>query len=258
MKQKKVLILFAILINIGSAFCQRGLQNLKEYDYDQYHFGFLLGVNQMGFSMKTDQSLLYQQFSSADIELPNSTNARFTSAEPKMATGFTIGIIGNLRLSDHLDLRFIPALSFGGDREIEYKYETIPLTTDAHIPLVAKLNSTLLEFPLNLKYKGNRIDNARPYILGGIKYARDLSSNAKKDSDNLNNKLNTIKLNQNDLYGELGAGFDFYFDWFKMGLEAKMSYGLKNVLVHDANSIMYSNVINRLNSKIFQLSVTFE
>lgn len=256
MKQKKVIILFVLLISISSAFCQKGFQNLKDYDYEQYHFGFLLGYNKMGFSIKTDNLRLQERFSSTEFEGSANQTALLQSAEPKSTPGFTIGIIGNLRLTDHFDLRFIPALSFG-ERKILYNYlVSDPLTANDTVLLVKSMKSTLLELPLMIKYKGNRINNARPYVLGGIKYAIDLSSDAKKSTTSSTSDSFIVKLKQNDLYGELGAGFDFYFDWFKMGLEAKMSYGFNNMIVRDDK--MYTTSINRLNSKIFQLSVTFE
>lgn len=257
MKHKKVLVLFFFLLIISNAFCQKGLQNLKEYDFEPYHFGFLLGYNQMGFALKVNNSKLNTSFPSSEFGgLNNNQTAYVMSAEPNSTTGFTIGILGNLRLTDHFDLRFIPAISFG-ERDINYNYVVVtPLAKNDSQFIEKSIKSTLLEFPLNLKYKGNRINNARPYIIGGIKYVLDLSSDAKKSTENQSNELFTIKLKQYDLYGELGAGFDFYFDWFKMGLEAKMSYGFRDMLIRD-NS-MYTSVVNRLNSKIFQFSITFE
>ena len=263
MKQKEAIILFVFLISMSSAFCQKGFQNLKDYDYEQYHFGFLLGYNKMGFSINVDESKLnlpntglHDPYSPTDFGGMPGQTAFLKSAEPKYTAGFTIGIIGNLRLTEHFDLRIIPALSFG-ERNITYNY-LLKDPTDPDLDDIEpkSMKSTLLELPLHLKYKGNRINNARPYILAGIKYARDLSSDAKKSTQNLNDDLLLVKLKQDDLYGELGAGFDFYFDWFKMGLEAKMSYGFNNMIVRDNK--MYTTSINRLNSKIFQLSVTFE
>ena len=255
MNLKKAFIFLTILINIGCAFSQRGYQNLKEYDYEPYHFGFLLGVNQMGFSIHQNIPALNNTYNSTQFNGLSGQSDSLTSVEPKSTVGFTIGIVGNLRISDHFDLRFIPALSFG-EREIYYNSYILNLNSPRTIvtePMSIK--STMLEFPLNLKYKGNRINNARPYIIGGMKYAMDLSSDAKK-ADNQAGDF-SVKLKQSDLYAELGAGFDLYFDWFKMGIEAKMSYGLRDVLVRDKVS-MYTSAINRLNSKIFQLSFTFE
>jgi hypothetical protein len=262
MKLKRVFILLAVLTSVGNAYSQRGFQNLKEYDYEPYHFGFLLGYNQMGFSLQQNTDVIYSAFRStstsflpADYNSKPGESASLTSVEPKPTPGFTIGIVGSLRVSDHFDLRCIPSLSFG-ERDLVYNY----ITLNPNIPIdtmseVQSIKSTMLELPLDLKYKGDRINNMRPYILGGIKYVMDLSSDAKKKTDL--SGVFVSKLKQSDLYGELGAGFDLYFDWFKMGIEAKMSYGLRDILVRDTPS-MYTTSINRLNSKVFQLSLTFE
>jgi hypothetical protein len=255
MKLKKVFIFLTILINISCAYSQRGFQNLKDYDYEPYHFGFLLGVNQMGFSIKQDISKLNIAYDATQFNGLNGQTDSLLSAEPKSTIGFTIGIVGNLRITDHFDLRFIPALSFG-ERSLIYTSRILNLNSPKDtVSEIFSIKSTLLEFPLSLKYKGNRINNARPYIIGGLKYVIDLSSDAKKAANQSGEFI--TKLKQSDLYGELGAGFDLYFDWFKMGIEAKMSYGLRDILVRD-NSSMYTTAISRLNSKIFQLSFTFE
>ena len=63
-------------------------------------------------------------------------------------------------------------------------------------------------------------------------------------------------MNRSDLYGELGAGFDFYTTFFKFGIELKMSYGLNDILKREGN--IYTGAVDRLNSKLFLLSFTFE
>ena len=217
MKLKKVFIFIAILINIGNAYSQRGFQNLKEYDFEPYHFGFLLGYNQMGFSLQQNVNNIYSASNSTNATF-NSTqfngsagqSALLTSVEPKPTPGFTIGIVGSLRVSDHFDLRCIPSLSFG-ERELVYNYYRLNLSTPQDtISEEMSMKSTMLEVPLDLKYKGNRINNMRPYILGGVKCVLDLSSDAKKKVDQTGVFID--KLKQADLYGELGAGFDLYFD----------------------------------------------
>ena len=114
------------------------------------------------------------------------------------------------------------------------------------------VNSTFVEFPLYVRYKGKRINNVLPYILGGAKYALDLASDAKK---NINNDKIVIK--GNDIYAELGVGFDFYTEWFKFGTEVKMSYGLKDMLKHEPITLLTGG-INQLKSRLFQLTFTFE
>jgi len=255
MNLKKAFLLLTILINIRCAYAQRGYQNLQEYDYEPYHFGFVLGINQMGFAIRQNVSGLNQTYNSTQFNSATGQSDSLTSVEPVPTIGFTIGIVGNLRITDHFDLRFVPALSFG-ERELNYNSYLLNLNTQRKMTTEQmSIKSSLLEFPLDIKYKGARINNARPYIIGGLKYVIDLSSDEKKTNDT--NGIFITKLKQSDLYGELGAGFDLYFDWFKMGIEAKMSYGLRDILVRD-NSSMYTTSVSRMGSKIFQLSFTFE
>jgi hypothetical protein len=254
-----LIITLFLLATVGGYGQREKVQNLPEYDYEPYHFGFLLGVNSMDFSIKQNYPSLGTALYPATKYLSKNADsyAVLKAVEPVPTTGFSIGIIGNLRLSDHFDLRAIPTLSFG-ERRLDYhyyEYNPSDKTTDT-TSWSASIKSTFLELPIHIKYKGNRINNARPYIIGGAKLVQDLSSDAKKKAKAPNEDISDIALGRRDLYGEIGAGFDFYFEWFKMGVEAKMSYGLRDILYRD--NTMYTRSIDRLNSKIFQLSITFE
>ena len=92
-----------------------------------------------------------------------------------------------------------------------------------------RLESSFLEFPLLLKLKGDRLNNVRPYVIGGFNYRYDLA--AKKDFDD--EKPVYIRIKRSDLYYELGAGLDFYLPYFKLSVELKMSNGMRDVLVKD-------------------------
>ncbi len=66
-----------------------------------------------------------------------------------------------------------------------------------------------------------------------------------------------IKLNKTDLSVELGMGFHFYFPVFVLTPEIKLSSGLKNLHARDAD-LKYSNVIDKINSKMITFSLTVE
>ena len=210
------------------------IENLPKYDLKPYHFGFLLALNQMDFIIKPNKN-----FSSSDSLL-------VLEAEPQL--GFNIGIISNLRLGNYTDLRFLPTLSFG-ERILEYTIKTDSNTSELN---KKKIESTYLDFPLLFKYKSKRLNNVRSYIIGGVQYSLDLASQAKKKQNN----LSLVRIKSNDIMCQIGIGFDFYTEYFKFATEIKMSYGLKDLIVRD-NSIL-TNSIDRLNSKIFQLSFLFE
>jgi len=211
------------------------MPNNPNYDLKRYHFGFLLGLNQMNFSIKPLDNLspldtLY------DVEaIPN--------------LGFNIGIVADLKLNNFMNLRFIPSLSFG-ERTLIY---SIKFNNQIITSINKKVESTYIEFPLELKMRSQRMINTRAYVLGGVKYCLDLASQAKKKEDDNDYVL---KLNKSDLLLELGVGFDFYLVYFKLGTELKMSYGVNDLLVRENN--VFTSGIEKLNSKMLQLSLTFE
>jgi hypothetical protein len=98
------------------------------------------------------------------------------------------------------------------------------------------------------------VGNFSAYILAGGGYSLDLAS--KRKVQNTSGTDAIVKLKRDDYSYEVGAGAEFYLEYFKFAIEGKLSIGTKNLLVKD-NSI-YSNAIDKLNSKIFLISITFE
>lgn len=248
---------------------KKGPMNLPTYDNELYHYGFILGYNQMLFSI--DYIDNYQNIIHSFNELPNQTSLpttvnsssdfRVKDISPQMTHGFTVGIVGNLRLGRYFDLRLIPSLSFG-TRKINYYIESI--TRDIHnpniivderiAPLVSETHSTFVEFPLHVKYRSKRFHNSAAYLIGGVNYKIDMASQKKNYDEN--NKPKNINIKRHDLAAEIGAGFDFYTGYFKLGVEIKMSYGLLDVAKEEA--YVYTTSFDHLRNKCFQLSFTFE
>lgn len=253
----RLIILLIILCFSANTFSQsRQVPNKPDYDLAPYHFGFLLGINKMLFNIHTYpgyQQKLYDN--TDDIALPdqNSDSAYLYNMEATPTFGFVIGIIGNLRMGNHFDLRFTPSLTFG-ERNIDY---SISNYFESSVPeplyVTKNIQSTFVEFPLWVRFKGNRIHNVRPYIMAGGKYSLDLASNAKKKSDG---SSAYVFINKKDFYALGGFGFDFYTAYFKFGTEISMSYGLADILKHD--NTIYTGAVDYMKSKIFQISFTFE
>ncbi len=235
--------------------------NKPNYDEESlFHFGFVLGVNQSFATIKPITDLNTRVFDSAYIPdiLPMPDSARVLAINSSPIPGFVISIVANMRIGNHFDLRFIPSLSFG-DRTVNYDLETYTSfaggDTTQRLTITKKIPSTYINFPLEIKYKAFRYNNFRPYLLVGLQYSLDLASQAKKrEQKNRNEKI--VKFNSNDFYAEAGVGFDFYNEWFKFGIELKMMYGMLDVLKRENN--IYTESIDKVSSKIFQLSFTFE
>lgn len=255
---KRNLIIFLSLIAFtftfaDSAFAQkRKVLNLQNYDEEPYHFGFILGLNQMLFSVKPVNNLPFIKWD--PIQSPDiSADSLFVYSVTSSPTpGFTIGILGNLRLGKYFDMRFIPALSFG-ERRLNYSILTYNNDTAILLNVEKSISSTYVDFPLEFKYKSKRLNNMLGYVLGGINYSIDLASQKKAEESS---NTTTVKLLKNDVSLLIGAGVDFYTSYFKFGIQARMSYGMNNIIQYEDN--IYTNSIETLRSKVFMLSFTFE
>ena len=230
--------------------------NMIRYDDDLFHFGFVLGVNQSFVSIRPITDLTSHTWDSTYIPdiLPMPDSARILSLTSRPTPGFVISIVSDMRLGEHFNLRFIPSLSFG-DRDLIYTIQTFRKGDTLLMDVTKKVPSTYINFPLEIKFKAKRYNNFRPYLMAGFQYTLDLASQAKKrEQKNRDQKI--VKFNSSDFYVEAGVGFDFYNEWFKMGIELKMMYGLTDIVKREDN--LYTNSIDKLSSKIFQLSFTFE
>ncbi len=236
------LVLLFILC-ASTVFPQRKIPNNRNYDRKPYHFGFSLGINEMDFTLNRKENFL-SDFSEEGIR-------ELISVEAIPEKGFNVGIVTNLRLNENSDLRFVPNLAFG-DRRIAYLYRD---SAGVLLSEEKKIESTYVEFPFLFKYKGIRLLNYRPYIIGGLKYTMDLASQAKK-KDKDDNVKDLVKIKRDDIACEVGFGSDFYLTYFKFAVELKMSYGLSNILKQEPS--LYSNSIDRLHSKIFMITFLFE
>ena len=258
---KRVSIIIIVLF-ISIAFCyetkaqKQKVQNLKTYNQQPYHFGFILALNQMNYTVKTIDNLPLIKWTGDQLPddpgLVNIDYAQILSINSRATPGFTIGILGNLLLHQYVDMRFTPSLSFG-ERILIYDVLTVKDTVSKLFTVDKSITSTLIEFPLDFKYRSKRLNNFGAYVLTGVKYSLDLASQKKAEQ---NSNTTTVKINKHDISIDVGVGFDFYTQYFKFGVEAKMGYGLFNLIKKEGN--LYTDSIESLHSKIFLLSFTFE
>lgn len=190
--------------------------------------------------------------------LLNSDPSRYLLPEVSILNpGINIQVVTNLRPAKYFDLRFLPGVSFG---QRNVRYYTIRDSMgigiyEGNYDERQRLESSFLEFPLLLKYKGARLNNVKPYIIGGINYRYDLAGKKEYDED----KQVYIRLKRSDLYYELGAGLDFYLPYFKLSVELKTSRGIRDIIVHEtAQYPEYVNAIEKMQSRIWVIAFHFE
>ena len=232
---------------------QEKVKNDPNHDDKWLHFGFSLGMNTMDFNIRSSQ-----------MAVDSGIYTEVSNLRP----GFHVHALSNLRLNDFLDLRFTPGIAFGGVREINY------VLSDPQSNLIdpednpVRVESNFLEFPLLLKYKSSRLNNFRPFVIGGLNTRIDLAA-TKKTWGRSRKENNLILVKPLDFYYEIGVGMDFYLQYFKFAIEFKYSVGMRDVLqtslnkngeiiVPDPQDAIFTNSIEHLFSRMFMITLHFE
>lgn len=248
---------FVVILSISfyiNVFGQKPkVKNDPNHDDRPLHFGFSLGLNFMDFYVENSK-MAYDSGVVVDVL--------------RLYPGFHVHAIVNFRLAEYFDLRLLPGISFGGERELTYTQFRSNITSIHQEDLPIRLESNFIEMPILIKYKAFRLNNFRPYVIGGGNIRYDLAF-TKKTWGKTEKHSSIVLLKSFDYYYEIGIGFDFYLEYFKFTTELKYSIGLRNVLKtkdkKDGNIIyppsdiaIYTDLIDRLNSRMFLISFHFE
>jgi len=231
-----------IIATLGILFCavsslQAQREIYRSYRDDlPYYFGLTLGYNTSYLHHTKSANF----FASDSIMYVN----------PVASGGITMGLLGTLKINDHIELRANPQLIIGGSKYIDYTLKSVkPGEQTQHQQI---LPSTLVSLPAHFKLNSDRIDNFRLYILGGVKFDFDLSSTStSRNADDL------VKLNAADFGLEAGLGVNIYLPFVTVSPEIKFSYGISNLHKLD-NGLKYSNVLDKLRSRMIVFSIHLE
>lgn len=228
--KKYVVILFTFFCSLASnaQFGSSPLINLENFDKQRVHWGYFLGFN------------------SYDFKIEYKTVGPDILAES--TTGFNVGLVGDLRLQEYVDLRFEPGLYYT-QRNLMY-----PGFTN-EFDALREVRSTYIHFPLLLKFSSLRLGNIRPYLQGGVSTTLNLSSNNKSRDDNEQNRFRVKQWTTNY---EVGFGIDLYFEYFKFSPSIRGVFGMGDELIrdNDPNSPWTSN-IQSLKTRAVLINFTF-
>ena len=232
----KILICASLVLITPLGYSQ--ILNLSNFDKNTLHYGISVGYMQSKFVV--------------DYTEDDAIRDKIQGVTSYYIHGFHISIIGDLRINDYMNLRLIPGISFV-DRELSYALSDA-FASLTHTPERKRfVESVYGDLPLELKLRSQRWNNFRPYIITGVKYGFDFAS--LKNNKNRNDE-SIIRLASSDFSYLMGAGFDFYFQYFKFAIELKMGFGLVDLLIPD--DTYYTQSINSINSRSFVLSITVE
>ncbi|MEJ5994294.1 outer membrane beta-barrel protein [Pedobacter sp. Du54] len=245
MKTKLSLFFVVFLIGIGFAKAQNWAGGI---DDDKFNWGYSFQY----------VSAEYKIWKNPTWKVPrlddnfNPITETLSSISSKPTPGFAIGFVANQKITNNLDLRSTPSLVFS-ERNITYSY----YPTLAPTAVEKKVQATMIDLPLSLKLKSDRLKNFRGYMLGGIKYSIDVASRKKNNNADVLNEIDKKINNQNMFFSyEAGAGMDFYFGFFKMSTELKVSHSFKDILVHE--NTIYASPIEKAKLRHFTFSLFFE
>jgi len=176
----------------------------QNWDKQKVFWGYYLGLNQKSFKIN---------YKSANT---------YINVTPSV--GFNVGLIGDLRLHKNISLRLEPGLS---SNTKQLAFTSIP---GGPKDSIRDVNATYLRIPLLLKFNTNRMNNFRPFLIGGVSYDYNFSSNQDNPIDNSNGEF---RMKKNNFTYEIGLGVDFYLPYFIFSPSIRGVFAINNELVKD-------------------------
>ncbi|MCF6359869.1 MAG: PorT family protein [Cyclobacteriaceae bacterium] len=139
------------------------------------------------------------------------------SIVPLKRPGFSLGFIVNFKLAPFFDARITPKVTFS-EYDLQYNYV-------GRGSSVETIESVGVDFPILFKYKSQRRDNIRMYIIGGITPSIEAAGKTELDEDQ-----NLLQLERVNFMADFGFGFDLYYPLFKFSPEIRFSFGLVDIV----------------------------
>ena len=238
---KRIILLSALCLLFTGLGCRhvmaqpRKLQYRPYIDERKFHYGFLFGFNIQ------------------DMELSNTGYANPETGEQWYADvdnynpGFSVGVLGEMKLNKHLSLRLSPTMHFGQNNILFREQNSGEISKQS-------VKTTYIAVPVHVKCAAERFNNYRPYITAGVSPMVNLT--VKKQKQLLVKRFDTMI--------EVGFGCDFYLPFFKLIPELKFSFSPLNILqkerndLLDANLLKYTQSVDGVSSKMITLSFYFE
>lgn len=233
---KKILAITVLLTGLCShaqfgtnVFGRDPIINLENFDKQRVHWGYFLGFNSYGFK--------FDYINPQEVDIVE-----------KSTTGFNVGLVGNLRIFEYLDLRFEPGLYY------TQRNLTFP-GFDNEFDALREVKSTYIHFPLLLKFSSKRTGNVRPYLVGGLSRSLNLSSNEQILDDNMQGRFRMKRWTNNY---ELGFGIDLYFEYFKFSPSIRGVFGLDDELIRDNDpNSPYTGNVQGMTTRAVLINFTF-
>jgi hypothetical protein len=233
-----VIFLGFLLLNFSFSwgqFNENAVLNIPNDDKLPLNWGYFVGLNQFDY-----------QISYLNPSYNTNSSEEATEILVQKSTGFNVGLIGEMRINELLDLRLEPGF-YSGKTTLESNIEK---------DSIREIKSTYINVPLLLKFSANRIGNWRPFIVGGPYAAINLSSNENSIDDN---KSGTFKVKKWNYGYQIGVGIDVYLSYFKFTPSIRGVFSLTDDAIRDADpQSPWTANIHKMRSRGLFLVLTFE
>lgn len=233
--RRYILLMATFALTLATMAQERVVQNKPFIDERPWHYGFHIGLH--------DQSLKLINNGFVDP----TTGAQWMAENDRQNFGFSVGILGDWRITRQLALRVSPGLHFGS-KHIGFRNQVDGTKRSQD------LKTTYVAVPIDLKIAAPRFNNYRPYLVGGFSAMYDMT-NAKGEM------LRTKAL---QTFVQIGMGCDFYLPFFKLNPELKFYFGLGDVLLHQRAELtnpeqqIFTQSLSNANSGMVVLTFYFE
>lgn len=227
-----VILAFALIpLRSNAQLFRWARQHNPNYDDRKISYGFSIGVHTSSYQVKYSNKFITPKYDTVH------------SVQPIFLPGFSLGFLVNYRFNENLDLRLMPKAGFYAHK-LYYYFTNAPTQTQL-------VETTLVELPLLLKYKSQRRGNVRMYMIGGITPAFEASG-----KNDIGNSTAGLSIQKRNVSLDMGAGFDFYFPFFKFSQEIRFSRGISNML--GSQPTIYQDPISRLNTNTISVYFIFQ
>ena len=214
---KKVFVVLLVVIGgqhvNAQLFSKERVQNLQNFDKPRFSWGYILGFNSYDFNFDYNNAPEGEEpYLDQDIQVNSSV-------------GFSVGLLGNMRINDYFDLRLEPMVAFT-QRDLTFSGPDFIDQSETF----REVRSTYIHIPLLLKISTKRLNNFKPFIVGGVSTSINLSSNEDNPDDNF---AGEFRMTTNTNYYEIGFGVDLYLYYFKFTPSIRGVFAMSDELVRD-------------------------
>ena len=235
------------IVSLAATAQDRTVQNRPYTDLRPFHFGVVVGmhVQDMEVLMAGPQTITTEDGTEETL---------VTADQSRWDPGINVGVLGELRLSTHFQLRVAPMMYFGTRHIV---FHDLKKLSESGQPDEKRqdMKTAYIAVAGDLIFSAPRFNNHRPYLMAGVSPMINLTG---KSTD-------ALKLKRTSLSLEFGVGCDFYLPFFKLRPELKFMFGLTNSLdighaarLNDPSTRVFATSVSKARSKMIALTFYFE